>query len=124
MAVYIGYYRANPQSTEEAGQRARSGQPGPDPKLVQRVRELPDKLPASCTLLGSYAPMAGAVFADQPPPGVTIVETDSVADLQFITQYYAGYLMYHWVPATRVGATAQERAAWASAIPAPAGARP
>jgi len=68
--------------------------------------------------------MAGAVFADQPPPGVTIVETDSVADLQFITQYYAGYLMYHWVPATRVGATAQERAAWASAIPAPAGARP
>ena len=123
MAVYIGYYRPNPQSLAEGGQRARSGQPGPDPTLVQLVRALPDKLPAGCRLLGSFAPMAGPVFADQPPPGVTIVETDNVADLQFISQHYAGYLIYHWIPAVRVGVSALEREAWASAIPTPAGTR-
>ena len=122
MAVYIGYYRPNPQAMEEAGQRARGGDRGPAPQLVQLVRELPDKLPAGCKLLGSYAPMAGPVFSEQPPPGITVVETDNVADLQFISQHYAGYLVYHWVPATRVGVTAQEREAWASAIPAPPGA--
>ena len=47
-------------------------------------------------------------------PRVDIVETEDARDLGFITQYYAGYLLFHWVPAIRVGATRDEREAWAS----------
>lgn len=117
MAVYLGYYRAVPRFAEEAQARAREGA-GPDPSFRRMVTELLDKLPASCHLLGSYTPLggAGAVLSDPGPPSVMIVETDNPADLGFISQYYAGYLMFQWLPAVRVGATHQERADWAATI--------
>jgi hypothetical protein len=115
MTVYLGYYRTVPWFAEEAQARARD-EAGPDARFRRLVLELPEKLPAGCLLLGSYAPLGGggAVLADPGPPSVLIVETEDARDLGFITQYYAGYLLFHWVPAIRVGATRDEREAWAS----------
>jgi hypothetical protein len=54
---------------------------------------------------------------------VIAVETDNTADLTFINQHYAGYLMFQWVPCTVIGATRAEREAAMNAAAAPAGAR-
>ena len=115
MAVYLGYYRAAPEALQENRARAREQGAAPDPRLQRLVVELLDKLPAGCTVLGSYTPMAGAVFGESAPPSVMIVDAEHPAALSFISQYYAGFLLFHWVPATRVGATHQEREAWAAA---------
>ena len=126
MAVYLGYYRVVPGFMQENQERIRrEGPTGPDPKFVQMVRELPDKLPAGCRILGSYAPLGGASgdVSEPGPPSVMIVETDEPRDLASITQYYSGYLAFQWAPATAVGATRQEREAWAATAATPAAAR-
>ncbi len=127
MAIYLGYYRPTPTFIEENQARARREGPGPDPTFRQKVQELPDKLPAGCRILGSYAPVGGGgpVLAEPGLPAVQIVETDDPTHLGFISQYYAGYLMFQWTPATSVGGTRQERDRWAETIaaPVPAGAR-
>lgn len=120
MSAYIGYYRPVPAFLEENQARARSEGASPDPRMQQRVRELPDKLPAGCTILGAYSPMAGAVFSDAPPPGVIVIETSNTADLMLINQHYAGFLVFQWVPATVIGTTRAEREA-ATAGPVAAG---
>jgi hypothetical protein len=122
VAVFIGYYRMHPDAAAEVAARERAGQPGLNPRLRELVLELPEKLTSTCRIVAAYSPMAGAVLSDTPPPGVTIVETDNPADLQFISAYYAGFAIYHWVPATRVGTDRHERAAWAAAG-APVGGR-
>lgn len=115
MALYLGYYRAVPHFLQETQERARGQSPAPDPKFQRLVIDLLEKLPAGCKIIGSYVPMAGAVLADHGPPSIMLVETDNLADLSFISQYYTGYLLFHWVPGTRVGVTRQEREAWAAA---------
>ena len=121
MAAYIGYYRPVPGFLEENQTRARSEGATPDPRMQQRVRELPDKLPAGCTILGAYTPMvSGAVLSDTTPPGVIIVDTNNTTDLTFINQYYAGFLVFQWAPATVIGTTRAEREA-ATAGPVAAG---
>ena len=116
MAVYLGYYRPTPTFAAETQARGRE-RAGPDPTFRKMVQELPEKLPAGCRLLGSYAPLGGggAVLSEPGPPAVMILETDSVSDLGFITQYYEGYLLFHWLPAVRIGASRDERLAWALA---------
>lgn len=122
MATYIGYYRTTDAFAQEIQQNSREGKPI-DQKFMQMVVDLPAKLPASCSVIGSYAPAAGPVLGAQ-PPSIQIVETSDTRDLQFISQYYGGYLMFHWVPATVVGANKQQREAWReTAQPQPAGIR-
>jgi hypothetical protein len=91
--------------------------------MQRLVRELPEQLPSSCRILAAFSPMAAAVLAEPQPPGVLVVETDATADLAFIAQYYNGYLMFQWAPATNVGATRAEReaATQAMAVPTRAG---
>jgi hypothetical protein len=115
VAIYIGYYRMHPDAAAEMAERERGGQPGLSPRVRELVRELPDRLTSTCRIVAAYSPMAGAVLSDVPPPGVTIVETDNIGDLQFISAYYAGFAIYHWVPAMRVGTDTAEREAWATA---------
>lgn len=110
MSTFIGYYRTNDAFAQEIQQRQREGQPI-DARFIQMVVDLPGKLPASCKIIGSYSPAAGPVLGPQ-PPSIQIVETNDPRDLQFISQYYGGYLQFHWVPATVVGANRQEREAW------------
>jgi hypothetical protein len=122
MPVFIGYYRPVPSFLEETQARSRAEGFSPDPKMQRLVRELPEKLPAGCRILAAFSPMAAAVLAEPQPPGVLVVETDATRDLTFISQYYNGYLMFQWTPATNVGTTRAEReATQAAAMPARAG---
>jgi hypothetical protein len=120
MSIFLGYYRTNPTAAQENDARARTHGPGLDPKMRQLVLDLPGKLPKGCRILGSYVPMAEPVFGDASPPSVMIVETGDTADLQFIAQHYASYLIFQFMPAISVGTTRAERDA---AIPQPAGGR-
>ena len=121
MAVYLGYYRAVPGFVQATQEQLRGGGGGPDPAFLQRVRELPERLPAGCRILGSYTPLGGAggpVF-EPGPPSVMIVESDDPVHLGFISQHYGGYLAFLWVPATVVGASRQERDRWAAEVSVP-----
>jgi hypothetical protein len=107
MAVYLGYYRPVPDFVANDAFR-------------RKVVELPEKLPAGCLLIGSYVPTGGAAAVTPSRPAVMLVETDHPADLDFISQYYAGALQFDWVPVTPVGTTRPEREAWAAAVTAAA----
>jgi hypothetical protein len=120
MAVYIGYYRPTAGFMEANFARARAEGFSPDPRMQQLVRELPERLPSSCRILAAFSPMAAPVFGEVVPPGVLVVETETTADLSFITQHYSGYLMFQWVPATVIGATRAEREAATQGAVAPA----
>ena len=102
MAMYIGFYDINPDFQRQTGERARGGDNTPDAAFQRKVVELRDKLPASLKLLGSY----GTQSTDR--PNIWLCETDNQADLQFVTNYYTGYLVFDWVPANVVGTTASE----------------
>ena len=99
------------QATQD---RQRRGAGGPDPAFLRLVRELPERLPAGCRILGSYASLGGAGGTVFEPgfPAVMIVESDDPAHLGIISQHSGGYLAFHWVPATVVGARRQERERW------------
>jgi hypothetical protein len=124
MAVYIGYYRTTAGFAQETQERARRGDRSPDATFVRLVRELTDGLPGGCRILGSYLPTAAGqgVLTESGLPAVILVETDAADDLALITRHYAGYLTFLWTPATPVGATRQERDAWADATSSPSGA--
>ena len=125
MATYLAYYRVAPSFNEENQARARGGGSGIDPKFRQMVVDLPNRLPSSCRILGSYAPVGGgAVLSEPGAPAVMIIETSDPRDLTFISQYYTGYLIFQWTPATSVGGNRQERESWAATTAAPAAARP
>ena len=112
MALYIGYLRPTQTFIEENQNRARGGGSPQSPAMGQKIREFPDKLPASCTLHGTFSPiLSGNALGDWGFPGVTIVETDNPEDLEFINTHYAGYLMFTWVPGRALGTTAQSRKA-------------
>lgn len=98
----------------EPGAVACRGAHGPAGKVhAELVVDLPGRLPAGTTIVGSYAPaVTGAVFGEGTPPSVMIVEADDPTSLGFIGNYYAGYLIFQWMPATVVGGDPQRRAAW------------
>jgi hypothetical protein len=103
MATYLGFYTPNPDWSREVAEKYRRGelQQGQVPEpMATKVRELPQKLPAGCKLVGSWAPIGQS--ADVPEarrlPGVQIIETDDPSHLAFINQYYAGYLAFFFHP--------------------------
>lgn len=114
MATYIGYYRTTDGFNLENQERSRAeGPTGPPAKFMQLVVDLPGRLPAGATIVGSWGPAVnGPVFAGGAPPNVMIVEADDPGSLGFISNYYAGYLIFQWMPATAVGGDPQRRAAW------------
>jgi hypothetical protein len=124
VAVYMGYYRPAPGYIEANQARARAEGPSPDPKLQRLVAELPEQLPKSAKIIAAFSPVqSGAVLSDTGAPGVIIIQTDNSADLQFINQHYAGYLMFQWVPANVIGTTRAEREAAMNITAAPTGRR-
>ena len=121
MPVYLGFYRPDPEFQREFGARVRAGEQSGDTRIQRLVVELPDKLPASCRIIGAYNTMAGNVLSDPGPPGVLIVDTSNGDDLLFISQYYSGYLQFQWHPARAIGANRQEREAAMAQTAAAAG---
>lgn len=113
MSVYMGYYRPAQGFLEANQSKARDqGEFAVEPKMQQKVRDLPEKLPAGCKILGAFAPIqSGAVIAETALPGIIVIETQNSADLTFINQHYAGYLIFQWTPANVVGTTRAEREA-------------
>jgi len=86
--TYIGYQSAPPDSPVWASLRATGGMP---PELAKKVNAFPGSLPPTCKLIGSWA-VAG------PSPNVVVVEAESLADLQHIDAYYAGWVIFDWHP--------------------------
>ena len=41
-----------------------------------------------------------------------VVESEDHSHLSYISNYHAGWLVFNWMPATAVGATPEQRAAW------------
>lgn len=109
MAAYVGFYDISENWAAENAQNARAGNGGMDPRFAQLVTDLPNQLPEGCSVVSSY----GTTSANR--PNVMIVETANQADLNFISQYYNGYLAFDWVPATNVGQSQAEREAWREA---------
>ena len=86
--TYIGYMSAPTDSPIFASLR----QTGAMPKeLGQKVNAFPSSLPKTCKLVGSWAVLG-------PAPNVVIVEAESIADLQHIDSYYAGWIIFDWHP--------------------------
>ena len=109
MASYVGFYDISDHWQAEAGAQARAGNGGLDPRFAGLVTDLPNQLPEGCSVVASY----GTTSANR--PNIMIVETDNQADLQFITNYYQGYLAFDWVPATNVGSNQAQREDWRAA---------
>lgn len=86
--------------------RALAGDPSNDPGFLQLVLDLPSKLPEGCRIVNTYQPIGGALAS---PPLVTVVETNDPGDLNFISNYYRGYLEYQWTPAFVLGPTRADR---------------
>ena len=105
MAIYLGFYTPSPEWNREVGEKVRRGEltlePGrvPEP-LATKVRELLQKLPPGCKLIGSYAPIGQSPDVPEARrlPGVQIIETDDPSHLAVITQHYAGYLSFFFHP--------------------------
>ncbi len=56
MNTDLGYYRINPNWAASTSDQARKGISTPPTEFLKKVRELPEKLPPGCTIVGSYAP--------------------------------------------------------------------
>lgn len=117
MSLFLGYYRPTATFRQNNEARAIQGEPIPDPKFIQMVVDLPLRLPAGCTIVGSYGPSGGS---PELPPAVMILETSDPAHLGFITNYYSGYLHFQWFPATTVGADKNQREQWRQSVETPA----
>jgi len=117
MSLYLGYYRPTMsyQAAEEA--RHRTGDTTFDPKLMQLAVDLPLRLPAGCTIIGSFGPAGGA---SETRPSVMVIDTNDLAHLSFIGSYYGGFLQFAWAPAISVGADKNQREQWRQAVEAPA----
>ena len=108
MALYLGFFSADPSYAAENGRRQREGGPFFEPTLARMVAELPEKLPPTCRYVSAYS--AGGMRIDGVPlASVVVVEAADTSDLQFIERYYAGYLQVRWAPTSSIGATREER---------------
>lgn len=117
MSLYLGFYRATPGFRTETEVRARGGDTSLDPKMAQLVVDLPIRLPAGCSIIGSYGVVGGS---PESLPSVMIVESDNLDHLRFISNYYTGFLDFQWTPATAVGSNKDQREQWRQSVQAPA----
>lgn len=113
MATYIGYYRPNQRFVDERNAAAREVGAAMDPKFSQMVADLPLKLPSTAHIIGSFAPIGGATPAS---PAVFVVEASDVSGLQFISNYYQGYLEFDWHPGVSIGVDKNEREQWRQSV--------
>lgn len=118
MTTYIGYYRAVDGFMEDNTTRARAGDRSPNATMQRLIAELPEKLPSSCRIVTACSPVGGAPVFGTALPGVIIVETDAISDLEYIQFHYAGFLMFQWAAGRLVGQTRAEREAYNAANPA------
>lgn len=86
--TYIGYHSYPADSPTMAALRQTGALP---PELASKANAFPASLPPTCKLIGSWAVLG-------PSPNVLIVEVESVADLQHIGAYYAGWIEFDWHP--------------------------
>ena len=87
--TYVGFYRpASPELIFDAVRKTGA----PTPELQKKIFGFPRSLPATCKLIGSWQISGGE------DPGVMVVEAESFADLQYINQYYNGWLRFDWHP--------------------------
>ena len=94
--TFVGFYQvAGPSEADLNATRQADSLPEAFPEFWAKVRDFPSKLPPTCKLIGSW-PVTGG-------PGVTIVEVESYDDLQFINDYYAGWLVFDWHPTSTGG---------------------
>ena len=116
MTTHIGFFRANEDYVHEQGARIRDGELVSD-DVRQKVLDQFDKLPASVKPIGVYRPLtSGWVVQPTYPPGVWIAETDDPLELDFITNLWAGFIDFEWVPVQGIGSTAQDAAAAVDAL--------
>ncbi len=116
MSIYLGFYRTTDGFRTESEVRARGGDTSIDPRFLQLVVDLPLRLPAGCSIVGSYGSLGAS---PQGLPNVMIVETDTLDHLTFITNYYTGFLNFQWTPASSVGSTKDQREQWRQSLQAP-----
>ncbi len=88
--TYIGYQSAPADTPIWASLRDTGKLPA---ALAQKVNGFPASLPSTCKLIGSWAVPGNA-------PNVVVVEAESMADLQHIDSYYAGWVIFDWHPCT------------------------
>lgn len=86
--TYIGYMSAPADSPIYADLRNTGA---PAPALLKKRNEFPKHLPKTCKLVGSWSVLG-------PAPNVVVVEAESIADLQHIDTYYAGWVIFDWHP--------------------------
>jgi hypothetical protein len=105
MATYIGYYRVHPDYAREMAKRDReAGQPVPRDEFRAKVASLRDELPPAIRLIGSYVPMQSwSPDPDTRHPAIWVCECDDPAELRFVTNYYAGFLLFEWIPVEALG---------------------
>ncbi len=91
--TYVGFYRPVSPEVIAASQRETGTLP---PAMLAKVRAFPASLPPTCKLIGSWAISGGQ------EPGVMVAEVESIADLQHVNTYYAGWLNFDWHPTAGV----------------------
>ena len=106
MAItFVGFYNvgASVAATEAdiMALRQTGSLPEALPDFWAKVRDFPSKLPPTCKLIGSWG------VNGRQAPSVMVVEAESYDDLQFINNYYQGWLLIDWHP-TATGGGARE----------------
>ena len=99
MAItFVGFFRLVEPTEADINTQRQAGSPlEAYPEFFAKVREFPSKLPSTCKLIGSWAVTGGQA------PNVIVVEVESYDDLQFINNYYLGWLDFEWHPTTTGG---------------------
>ncbi len=95
--TYVGFVHWAPGTpTAEQIERARKQDWGTVQEMQAKIRQLASTVPPTCKLIGRWQLVSRAPGE---PIGVQVVEVESVADLQFINTYYAGWFLVDWRPA-------------------------
>ncbi len=99
MAItFVGFYRQLGPTEANINALRQAASPFEAlPDFATKVREFPSKLPSTCKLIGSWAVTGGQA------PNVIVVEVESYGDLQFINNYYLGWLDFEWHPTATGG---------------------
>ena len=96
--TFVGYITSWPGTpTSEDVEHARSTGIGPPAAMLQKMNELPSKLPPTCRLIGSWGTAGGRAEA------VMVVEAESWDDLNFISAHYRGFINFTWHPTATGG---------------------
>lgn len=109
MVTYLGYFRFNRDFLRAQSEEAqRTGNPPDSETMRQKVVGIRGALPDTIKLIASYNPIRSAASVDEERhPRIWVVETDDPQELQFVNQWYAGFLDFEWVPAVALGTSTE-----------------